>query len=128
MKFHLPDQAIAREIWICQVDPAILSSEVFDLSKMGSVLALPRRMATTGQASIFETMASLVRGILIEKPASICNTAFAFALITVTLRRNNWTLDISNEEAVQFMARVSQGNFNEDNIAVYLRKKSIIQK
>ncbi|OUR80469.1 hypothetical protein A9Q83_00620 [Alphaproteobacteria bacterium 46_93_T64] len=126
MSIYLPTRSVVRELWKRQLEPSKIVSENFDDAKMGIALAWPRMMVTTGSSSdVFDVTASLVMGVLSEKPASSGNTALAFVLLVLTLRRNNWMLDIANEDAVQFMSRLVQGNIEEKNIVIYLRKRSI---
>lgn len=131
MALHLPSRAVIREIWKRQLlmsNMPNLSDENFDDAKMGIALAWPRMMVTTeGNSDVFDVVTSLLVGILSEKPATSGNGRLGFALVVVTLRRNGWMLDISNDEVLQVMARIFEGKFEERHIALYFRKKSIPQ-
>ena len=126
MTLHLPSRAVIREIWKRQLYMSRFPDETFDDAKMGIALAWPRMMVTTeGNSDVFDVVTSLLVGVLSEKPASSGNGRLGFALVVVTLRRNGWMLDISNDEVLQVMARILEGKFEEKHIALYFRKKSI---
>jgi len=126
MKLYLPSSAVCREIAKRQSIRFSGSEGDFNTGKMSAALAWPRMMITAGtQTDIFDVTVSLFTGILTEKPARQGNAALAFTLAVLTLRRNGWMLDLTNDDVLKLHAQLAKKPVEEVVIAKFFRQKSI---
>ncbi len=122
----LPNKNVIRTVYRRQQETFGGTEMDPDESRLGAALAWPRLMVSSeGGSDIFEVTVSLLTGLLGEKPFPENNRRTAFTLAVLTLRRNDWILDISNDEALRLMMALSMNNITEEKAIDFLRRKSV---
>ncbi|WP_025897362.1 hypothetical protein [Sneathiella glossodoripedis] len=123
---HLPTRAVIRETYRrlssdfgdgdCQIDDV----------KIRAALAWPRMMVTSKSSSdIFEVVLSLFTGVISEQPASKGNASLAILLVMMTLRRNGFLLDLTNDDILKLFSSIAKGGMNEKSLIGFFQQKSI---
>ncbi len=129
MSVDLPSKGVIRAIFRRQQELFEKTNFDCDETRLGAALAWPRLMVTTQSTNdVFDVAVSLLIGIASEKPFPEGNKRIAFTLAALTLRRNGWILDITNEDVLRLMSALTLENITEEKAADYLRRKSISNK
>ena len=128
MSVILPSRSVILEIARRQSKLFSVSEIEMDDKKLSAALAWPRLMIKSEPAvNVFQVAASLLTGILSEKPVNIGNPHLAFILMMIILRRNGVVLDITNQDAFKIMSAVISGQLEEDQLVKLITEKSIPQ-
>ncbi|MCG8493774.1 MAG: type II toxin-antitoxin system death-on-curing family toxin [Sneathiellales bacterium] len=126
MAVSLPSKNVIRSVHQKLSNRFELDAGMADEVKLGAALAWPRLMVSAENSSdVFDAAMSLMTGMMSEKPFAKGNKRLAFCLMVMTLRRNGWILDISNEESLRLMAALIMNNISEEKAADFIRRKSI---
>ncbi|WP_169543751.1 hypothetical protein [Sneathiella aquimaris] len=128
MTLFLPSKGVIKRVHSKQLEkyqPEITRQEV-DEGRLGAALAWPRLMVTTGNGSdIFDVSVSILVGLLGEKPFAVGNIRLAFTIAVLTIRRNGWVVDISNDESLRLISALKLENISEEKASDFLRRKSL---
>jgi len=128
MSVILPSRSVILEIARRQSKLFSVSEIEMNDKKLSAALAWPRLMIKSDPAvNVFQVAASLLTGILSEKPVNIGNPHLAFILMMIILRRNGVVLDITNQDAFKIMSAVISGQLEEDQLVKLITEKSIPQ-
>ncbi|MEH6404830.1 MAG: Fic family protein [Sneathiella sp.] len=126
MTISLPSKAVICEIHKKQNEKFRGISFEPDHSKLNSALAWPRMMVTAGGGvDVFDVAVSLMSSIVSLRPFNQGNRRMGLTLCLMTLRRNGWVLDITNDEAFSLMAKLDDKNIEEKDIIKFCRDKSV---
>lgn len=126
MTVSLPSKNVIRSVHQKLCDRFEQEAGLVDEVKLGAALAWPRLMVSAeNNSDVFDAAMSLMTGIMSEKPFIAGNKRLAYCLMVMTLRRNGWILDISNEESLRLMAALIMSNISEEKAADFIRRKSV---
>ncbi|MBL4741116.1 MAG: hypothetical protein JKY12_08970 [Sneathiella sp.] len=126
MIISLPSKSVICEIHKKQNEKFRGISFEPDPSKLNSALAWPRMMVTAGGGvDVFDIAVSLMVSIATQRPFSHGNRRMGLTLCLITLRRNGWVLDITNEEAIGLMTKLADKTTEENYMVKFCREKSI---
>ena len=126
MTISLPSKSVICEIHKKQNEKFRGISFEPDQSKLNSALAWPRMMVTAGGGvDVFDVAVSLMFSIAAQKPFNQGNRRMALTLCLITLRRNGWVLDITNEDAFSLMIKLADKSVEEGTMVKFCRNKSI---
>jgi len=126
MIISLPSKSVICEIHKKQNEKFRGISFEPDHSKLNSALAWPRMMVTAGGGvDVFDVAVSLMVSIVGQRPFNQGNRRIALTLCLLTLRRNGWVLDITNEDAFKLMVKLADQNVEESALVKFCRDKSI---
>ena len=100
-----------------------------DEGGIDAALARPHQLIAYGggdEVDIFQIAASLMYSITKNRhPFADGNKRVGLAMLLLTLRSNGWSLDITNDQAIDMTLKIADGTMSEDELVTYCRENSI---
>ncbi|TNE35326.1 MAG: type II toxin-antitoxin system death-on-curing family toxin [Alphaproteobacteria bacterium] len=130
MALHLPPRAVMLEVHKRQLARFGGAPGIRDEGGIDAALARPHQLIAYGSEEedidIFHVAAALMYSITKNRhPFADGNKRVGLAMLLLTLRRNGWSLDISNELAIDMTLKVAEGTMRESELVSYCRENSI---
>lgn len=100
-----------------------------DEGGIDAALARPHQLIAYGggkDVDIFQIAASLMYSITKNRhPFADGNKRVGLAMLLLTLRSNVWSLDITNDQAIDMTLEVADGTMSEEKLVQFCRKNSV---
>lgn len=129
MTLHLPSKAVMLEIHKRQLERFGGAPGIRDDGGIDAALARPHQLVAYGggeDVDIFQIAASLMYSITKNRhPFADGNKRVGLAMLLLTLRSNGWSLDITNDQAINMTLEIADGSMSENELVDYCREKSI---
>ena len=129
MALHLPSKAVMIAIHKRQLERFGGAPGIRDEGGIDAALARPHQLIAYGggdEVDIFQIAASLMYSITKNRhPFADGNKRVGLAMLLLTLRSNGWSLDITNDQAIDMTLKIADGTMSEDELVTYCRENSI---
>ncbi|USG61398.1 type II toxin-antitoxin system death-on-curing family toxin [Sneathiella marina] len=128
MTFELPSKPVMLAIHKRQLERFGGATGIRDEGGIDAALARPMQLSaySDGDMDIFRISASLLYSITKNRhPFTDGNKRVGLAMLLLTLSKNGWVLDISNEQAIKMTLAVADGSLSEADLVTYCRENSI---
>ena len=99
---------------------------VRDENLLAASLARPRHLLVYGQPDLFDLAAAYGYGLAKNHPFIDGNKRTAFAVMATFLLVNGYLLEVPEMEVVQMMERLATDEENQESLAQWLRKNSVL--
>jgi len=129
MTLHLPSKAVMLAIHKKQLERFGGAPGIRDEGGIDAALARPHQLIAYGggeDVDIFQIAASLMYSITKNRhPFADGNKRVGLAMLLLTLRSNGWSLDITNDQAIDMTIEVADGTMSEEKLVQFCRKNSV---
>jgi death-on-curing protein len=99
---------------------------VRDENILAASLARPRHLLAYGQPDLFDLAAAYGYGLAKNHPFIDGNKRTAFTVMATFLLVNGYLLEVPEKEVVQMMERLATDEENQESLAQWLRKNSVL--
>lgn len=103
------------------------ASGIQDAGGIDAALARPHQLVAYGgkRVDIFRIAAALMYSITKNRhPFIDGNKRVGLAMLLLTLRKNGYSLDITNDQAIEMTLKIADGSMMEDELIAYCRENS----
>ncbi|MEX1036010.1 MAG: type II toxin-antitoxin system death-on-curing family toxin [Sneathiella sp.] len=128
MALHLPSKAVMLAVHKKQLERFGGAPGIRDDGGIDAALARPHQMIAYGgeDVDIFRIAAALMYSLTKNRhPFTDGNKRVGLAMLLLTLRKNGWSLDITNDQAIDMTLKIADGTMSESELVDYCREKSV---